>query len=210
MLADGSDDSDVLSVLTSKHPQSKPNTAQANLHSFSSLPESLSEEQLHEMEGHVQGLAATADVPRDAATDVNAETHGSGSSPVHHNMVIPLPPLGPPWECIHCRQHIPGGHGAHRKRCAGCLCVWYCGRQCQAEDWPRHRMQCISVQERAFLKHTDPPLPDAVKGLIIEMFWRAPSAQTDDHKVAIARGSPSETYHEIASKSKAEEDGASA
>ena len=175
--------------------------------SFSSLLESLTEEQLHEMEGHVQGLAATADVPRDAATDVNAETHGSGSSPVHHNMVIPLPPLGPPWECIHCRQHIPGGHGAHRKRCAGCLCVWYCGRQCQAEDWLQHRMQCISVQERAFLKHTDPPLPDAVKGLIIEMFWRAPSAQTDDPK---ARGSPSETYHEIASKSKAEEDGASA
>ena len=38
MLADGSDDSDVLSVLTSKHPQSEPNTAQANLHVSTNLP----------------------------------------------------------------------------------------------------------------------------------------------------------------------------
>ena len=28
------------------------------------------------------------------------------------------------------------------KRCSGCYFVWYCGRRCQKEHWPRHQEEC--------------------------------------------------------------------
>ena len=29
------------------------------------------------------------------------------------------------------------------ERCAGCRMAWYCGRECQTEDWPYHKPNCI-------------------------------------------------------------------
>ena len=35
---------------------------------------------------------------------------------------------------------------AARKKCAGCRCVRYCSRECQVQDWSRHKRSC----EQAF------------------------------------------------------------
>ena len=39
--------------------------------------------------------------------------------------------------CGNCRQ------ADAKQRCSRCKKVRYCGRKCQAEDWPRHRGKCV-------------------------------------------------------------------
>ena len=31
-------------------------------------------------------------------------------------------------------------------KCAGCQCVYYCGRNCQKRDWIKHRLFCDKLQ----------------------------------------------------------------
>ena len=33
------------------------------------------------------------------------------------------------------------------KRCTGCYFVWYCGRRCQEEHWPRHKEECKVITD---------------------------------------------------------------
>ena len=32
------------------------------------------------------------------------------------------------------------------KRCTSCKVVYYCGKQCQQQDWPTHKTKCRSLQ----------------------------------------------------------------
>lgn len=42
------------------------------------------------------------------------------------------------FECAGCHQIF--GDGRHRYRCS--RCEVYCGKECQAADWPRHKTKC--------------------------------------------------------------------
>jgi hypothetical protein len=35
------------------------------------------------------------------------------------------------------------------QRCKRCKSVWYCGRDCQVGDWPRHKADCKKIQDQA-------------------------------------------------------------
>ena len=47
--------------------------------------------------------------------------------------------------CIRCDKD-----GDTIKRCAKCLSVSYCGRECQVADWPRHKRLCLPVMIKDF------------------------------------------------------------
>ena len=33
------------------------------------------------------------------------------------------------------------------KKCVGCKCATYCGRECQTKDWPTHKRFCSAMQD---------------------------------------------------------------
>jgi hypothetical protein len=33
-------------------------------------------------------------------------------------------------------------------KCKRCLAAWYCGRACQANDWPRHKTTCTRTKKK--------------------------------------------------------------
>ena len=45
-------------------------------------------------------------------------------------------------ECNVCKTQDKG-----KKRCTGCYCVFYCGRECQVKDWDKHKEDCKTYQE---------------------------------------------------------------
>lgn len=48
-----------------------------------------------------------------------------------------------------CRKgHSDVEHGGKLSKCAKCLDVVYCGRSCQATDWPVHKTICMTPQKR--------------------------------------------------------------
>ena len=55
-----------------------------------------------------------------------------------------------------------GAGDAPLHRCAGCVCFVpdvapsYCGRECQAADWGRHREECKRAEERARVRLAAP------------------------------------------------------
>ncbi len=38
-----------------------------------------------------------------------------------------------------------GLQGVGLQRCARCKKVWYCGRECQREDWKTHKGKCVNI-----------------------------------------------------------------
>lgn len=42
----------------------------------------------------------------------------------------------------------------HLKLCGGCRKVWFCGKDCQAKMWPRHKAQCQG-NDTTFSQHPD-------------------------------------------------------
>ena len=110
MLADGSDDSDVLSVLTSKHLQSEPNTAQANLHVPTNLPSPM-----------LPSLTWPFIFPFVGAHILAQEDwHCSQCKPRWHN-----------WYCRHCGESVPPAWTPHKH-------FGSCGQSCSCcrfEHW---------------------------------------------------------------------------
>ena len=47
-------------------------------------------------------------------------------------------------EYLEARTHCakPGCSGAGLKKCAGCLEVYFCSRECQLAHWPAHKADC--------------------------------------------------------------------
>lgn len=43
--------------------------------------------------------------------------------------------------CAHCSKQIPA-----KTRCSACKKVYYCNRECQKEDWPKHKPTCPSTK----------------------------------------------------------------
>jgi hypothetical protein len=41
------------------------------------------------------------------------------------------------------------GESENTKRCATCKSVTYCGKECQSEDWPRHKSACVPRSKKA-------------------------------------------------------------
>jgi ankyrin repeat protein len=52
----------------------------------------------------------------------------------------------------HCAK--PGCDGAGVKKCAGCLQVYYCTRECQLAHWPAHKAECRQSANKAASKNT--------------------------------------------------------
>jgi ankyrin repeat protein len=48
----------------------------------------------------------------------------------------------------------PGCDGAGAKKCAGCLKVYYCTRECQLAHWPAHKAECRQNPDIAASKRT--------------------------------------------------------
>jgi hypothetical protein len=44
------------------------------------------------------------------------------------------------------------------KKCGGCLEEWYCGPECQKQDWNIHKIMCVSMKNLL-------PLPEVKKGI---------------------------------------------
>jgi ankyrin repeat protein len=49
---------------------------------------------------------------------------------------------------------LPGCDGAGKKKCAGCLKVYYCTRECQLAHWPAHKAECRRSADKTASKHT--------------------------------------------------------
>ncbi|PTB61689.1 hypothetical protein BBK36DRAFT_62512 [Trichoderma citrinoviride] len=47
-----------------------------------------------------------------------------------------------PRSCELCRKRKDG-----IQRCASCQSVWYCSKDCQAEDWPEHKIPCKLIKK---------------------------------------------------------------
>ncbi|KAF4566104.1 hypothetical protein EYR36_011519 [Pleurotus pulmonarius] len=81
--------------------------------------------------------------------------------------------------CANCSK-LPGGRNGDSsgsdlredfKRCSGCKKVWYCGTECQKEDWVRHIFDCDANQKITTAHHLalavrdkSLPLDDATLG----------------------------------------------
>ncbi|KAL4265869.1 MUB1/samB family protein [Pleurotus pulmonarius] len=67
------------------------------------------------------------------------------------------------------------------KRCSACKRVWYCGPECQKDDWVRHIFDCDTNQEITTAHHLalavrDKSLPSDEATLVEYGFTRAPTA----------------------------------
>ena len=54
-----------------------------------------------------------------------------------------IEPLTNRQECFNCHTTVTGKKKL--SKCAKCEAITYCGRQCQLEDWPRHKWNCVPV-----------------------------------------------------------------
>jgi ankyrin repeat protein len=52
----------------------------------------------------------------------------------------------------HCA--LPGCDGAGKKKCAGCLKVFYCTRECQLAHWSAHKAVCRQSADRPASRKT--------------------------------------------------------
>jgi ankyrin repeat protein len=59
-------------------------------------------------------------------------------------------------EYLEARTHCakPGCNGAGAKKCASCLKVYYCKRECQLAHWPAHKPVCRQSADKAASKKT--------------------------------------------------------
>ncbi len=50
-----------------------------------------------------------------------------------------------------CQCYVCGA--GTNSRCSKCMIVLYCTRQCQLNDWPRHKIECaLTVRQRKFIE----------------------------------------------------------
>ena len=54
-----------------------------------------------------------------------------------------------------CGKTVAGGPGTGL--CAACRCVAYCSRECQAADWPAHKVTCKESRKRDTVLRSTPP-----------------------------------------------------
>ena len=54
-----------------------------------------------------------------------------------------IEPLTNRQECFTCHKTVTGKKKL--SKCAKCEAITYCGRECQLEDWPRHKWNCVPV-----------------------------------------------------------------
>jgi len=52
-------------------------------------------------------------------------------------------PMTDRWTCFHCNQAASGKKKL--LKCAGCEAITYCSKECQKEDWTRHKWNCVPV-----------------------------------------------------------------
>ncbi|KAJ7459249.1 hypothetical protein FB451DRAFT_1272310 [Mycena latifolia] len=51
--------------------------------------------------------------------------------------------------CTKCRKNEVG---LELRRCGKCKGVWYCSKECQTQDWPKHKKSCKTVEGSGMLK----------------------------------------------------------
>ena len=54
-----------------------------------------------------------------------------------------IEPLTDRQTCFKCQKTVTGKKKL--SKCAGCHAITYCGQECQREDWPRHKWNCVPV-----------------------------------------------------------------
>ncbi|KAJ8073953.1 hypothetical protein PM082_012237 [Marasmius tenuissimus] len=60
-----------------------------------------------------------------------------------------LPPVS--GSCIKCGREKMDGSDAQLMRCASCRLTRYCGKDCQKNDWPRHKRVCKAIRSVEFV-----------------------------------------------------------
>ena len=45
------------------------------------------------------------------------------------------------------------GKSGNHKKCASCMTVMYCSRECQKKDWSRHKTECARLQKKTDTQH---------------------------------------------------------
>ncbi|TFA99788.1 hypothetical protein CCMA1212_008482 [Trichoderma ghanense] len=80
---------------------------------------------------------------------------------------IKLNGLPPPRSCELCRKRKDG-----IQRCASCQSVWCCSKDCQAEDWPDHKVPRAFKEEKKLREHPgDFMTPPNLFGEHTSRFW---------------------------------------
>ncbi|EGR47373.1 uncharacterized protein TRIREDRAFT_122500 [Trichoderma reesei QM6a] len=76
-----------------------------------------------------------------------------------------------PRSCELCRKRKDG-----IQRCASCQSIWYCSKDCQAEDWPDHKIPCKLIKKaRTLYEKEEKTLredPDNFFEEHVGRFWR--------------------------------------
>ncbi|KLO18173.1 hypothetical protein SCHPADRAFT_925334 [Schizopora paradoxa] len=73
-------------------------------------------------------------------------------------------------KCASCRKR--SGRKSLRK-CAGCGAILYCSQACERDDWPRHRVDCASVEKdiEKYFDSTYSRLSRRLATLQVSRFW---------------------------------------
>mmetsp|Transcript_11078 Transcript_11078/g.18108 ORF Transcript_11078/g.18108 Transcript_11078/m.18108 type:complete len:131 (+) Transcript_11078:100-492(+) len=101
-----------------------------------------------------------ADVPQDDyAIEQPPEANLEQIEPEQRNAPPQLEGPNPPARVPHVRLRTCGGCNKQEgyrhefKVCSRCRQVRYCGRECQAADWQRHRQHCVPVGRLREIRH---------------------------------------------------------
>ena len=91
------------------------------------------------------------------------------------------------YKCKGCGMDDPDN-----KRCTGCYLVWFCGKECQLEEWPTHKKECQEIRDQfcdvILTKETITGLNNISRQIFVQDNSKAPIKKHCKVKVQIPLG----------------------